>query len=473
MSGQVLTKVQDVKIPLWVKICFASNGFARMIQSAFMTLYLVYYWTDVLAIDGKIISLVMIINKVWDIINDPMLGAMIDRTESKEGKCRFWLKYFSIPGGMLAALVFVVPDTAPALQVAWFAVFYILSSMATTANNIPANALMGRITSNKLERSKMNQINTVFSVLGSYAAMTFSRPLANLLAANNIKLGLSFVSLTYGVLYSIMFLTAYVVTKGYEPLEHLDSQNTSSGVDAPKKEKTPISETIRAIVQNKVWLLCVLLYVAYTAGESIMQSSMVQYYMYNLGNVGIVSFYSSVTTPCSLIGVFFLTFFIKRLGNSGTAALGCTLSAFGYLMRFILADAYYPAMVACWGISSFGGGLIGGTIVLCMFDSRVYGKWKTGVDNDAILMSGFTTAAKIGIAAGGPIAAFLLGLTNYVPQAATQSSDVLRLFQLENSIIPCCCLVLGIVSALIIRKYEKMLPQIQAEIDAREAAKQS
>lgn len=318
----------------------------------------------------------------------------------------------------------------------------------------------------------MNQINTVFSVLGSYVAMTFSLPLANLLAANNLKIGLSFVSLIYGVLYSVLFLTAYAVTKGYEPLEHLDGQNTDLETAAPKKEKTPISETIRAIVHNKVWLLCVLLYVAYTAGESIMQTSMVQYYMYNLGNVGIVSYYSSVTTPCSLIGVAFLTFFIKRLGNSGTAALGCALSAVGYLMRFILADAYYPAMVACWGISSFGGGLIGGTIVLCMFDSRIYGKWKTGVDNDAILMSGFTTAAKIGIAAGGPIAAFLLSLVNYVPQAAAQSADVLRLFQLENSIIPSCCMVVGLLSAIIIRKYEKMLPQMQSEIDARESAKQ-
>ena len=172
MNGQVLTRVQDVKIPLWIKLCFASNGFARMLQSAFNNLYLVYFWTDIMAIDGKIISLVMVINKAWDIINDPMLGAIVDRTESKEGKCRFWLKYFSVPGGLLWVLIFLIPDTTPTLQIAWFPFFYILSSMAGTANNIPANALMGRITSNKTERSKINQINTILSVLGSWVVET-------------------------------------------------------------------------------------------------------------------------------------------------------------------------------------------------------------------------------------------------------------------------------------------------------------
>ena len=468
MNGQVLTRVQDVKIPLWIKLCFASNGFARMLQSAFNNLYLVYFWTDVMAIDGKIISLIMVINKAWDIINDPMLGAIVDRTESKEGKCRFWLKYFSVPGGLLWVLIFLIPDTTPTLQIAWFTFFYILSSMAGTSNNIPANALMGRITSNKTERSKINQINTILSVLGSWVGMTFSLPLANLLVANNIRLGLGVVALIYGVLYAVCFLTAWAATKGYEPLEHLEGHQDAS---APvRKKKVPISASVNAIVHNKFWLLCVLIYLAYTAGESLMQSSMVQYYMYNLQDTNLISIFSSISTPASLVGVVLLTVLIKRLGNAGTAALGCTFAAVGYLLRFILADAYFPALVACWAMTSFGGGLIGGTIVLCMYDSRIYGRWKTGVDNDAILMSGFTTSAKIGMAVGGPLSAFLLSFTNYAPQAGTQSADVLTLLRLENSIIPCCCMAVGAVSALVVRKYEKRLPEMQAEIDAREAA---
>ncbi|MCJ7837505.1 glycoside-pentoside-hexuronide (GPH):cation symporter [Cuneatibacter sp. NSJ-177] len=471
MSDHVLTKIRDIKIPMWVKICFSMNGFARMMSSTFLTVYGVYYYTDLMGIDGKIVSAIFLISKIWDIVNDPMMGAMVDRTESKEGKCRFWLKYFSVPSGLLLALMFCVPNISSAGQIFWIAVTYIGYAMGCTANNIPANALLGRITSNKVERSKINQLNTIFSVAGSYLAMAVSLPLANLLGANNVRIGLSYVAIIYGVLYAVMFLTAYAVTKGYEPLEHLEVEEKGTNqVQEHKKKKTPILTVVRAAISNKVWLLCVVMYATYAIGESIMQSSMVQYYMYNLRDVNLVSLYSTITTPASVVGVLLLPLFIKKLGNGGTAMLGCILSSCGYLARFIFADQFRALMIASWGISSFGGGLIGATVLLCMFDSRVYGKWKTGVDNDAILMSGFTTAAKLGIAAGGPVAAFLLSMVNYVPQAQSQSASVMTLFRMENSLIPCICLIIGAISAYVVWRYEKKLPQMQAEIDAREAS---
>ena len=119
MKDQVLTKVQDVKIPLWVKLCFGSNQFARMLISAFTSLYLVYFWTDIMAADGKIISAVIAVNKIWEIVNDPLVGIFVDRTESKEGRCRFWMKYFSIPAGLCFALMFFIPDTTFPLQIAY------------------------------------------------------------------------------------------------------------------------------------------------------------------------------------------------------------------------------------------------------------------------------------------------------------------------------------------------------------------
>ena len=145
------------------------------------------------------------------------------------------------------------------------------------------------------------------------------------------------------------------------------------------------------------------------------------------------------------------------------------LSILGYALRFVLHDCNTAVLLAGNIISNLGMGLVGCTILLCIFDAKVYGEWKTGVDNEAILMSGFSVSYKTGQALGGPIAGYLLLTVPYVAQAAAQEESVLNLWFYESTLMPAIGFAVALVFSLLLIKYEKKVPQMQAEINERKA----
>ena len=89
------------------------------------------------------------------------------------------------------------------------------------------------------------------------------------------------------------------------------------------------------------------------------------------------------------------------------------------------------------------------------------------MDNDAILMSGHTTASKVGFAIGPSIGAVMLDVVNYVPQAAEQAEAAKKLFLVENTLIPALGYALVAICAFLMARLEKKLPQMKAELENR------
>lgn len=141
------------KLPARVKWMFASGDFGKTLLVVMTMGFSLYFYTNVLGMDPNVVSIIILIAKIWDFINDPMMGALVDKTRSKEGKCRMWLKYMSVPGGVCLALCFMMPNLVSTGKIVWVAVTYTLQGMASTALMIPMNTLMSRITVDPTERA--------------------------------------------------------------------------------------------------------------------------------------------------------------------------------------------------------------------------------------------------------------------------------------------------------------------------------
>ena len=378
-------RLGDVQLPLKLKICYGAGGFSKVVLVYATAMFLLNYYTDVLGISGKISGTIILIAKIWDIINDPMMGAIVDRTHPKEGRCRFYLKYFSVPAGVVLALCFMVPELTTTGKIVWVAVTYTLQGMASTVLLIPMNTMIGRMTTDKVQQAHLNQFSAAFQQVGGFLVTALTLPLVDFFGHGDMHKGFIGVGIIYGVLYAVGHLLVYWGTKGYE-----SSEEYGSGDRPVAQAETKISSLLPALFKNTPWLVCILMYFIFNTGASFESSAMVYYLKYNVANTDLLSLYSLLTKIASIVPILGLGFFVKRFSVSGSAMLGAICYFLGFGIRFLLRDSNVAVMALGWLISSVGMGLIAATIVLQVLDTIVYGEWKTGSRNEAVIMSGFS-----------------------------------------------------------------------------------
>ncbi len=446
-----------VKLPMGVKIAYAACNLAKTTNTILIVAFLLFFYTDVCGIDPKIAATIVLIAKIWDIINDPMMGAIVDKTKSKEGKCRLWLKYFSVPTAVLTVLVFIMPELTETGKIVWVAVTYLLQGMCATAVLIPINTLMGRLTLDNGERTQISQISTAFSCIAKLFATGYAMKIVMATGQGDMKKGF----LCLAVIYVASILATYFGTRGYEPVE--ETANTGE-----TKEKISGGQIVDALVHNKVWLACISMDFLVNMAMAIESGALTYYLTYNIKNLDLMTSYSWLSTVGAVvIGVILLKQFTKRLGNAGSALLGTLLAIAGMLFRFIAHDASSVVILIGWGIVGIGCGLFSGVAFLNIFDAKTYGEWKTGVSNDAVLMAGYSVSYKTGQALATPLIGFLLGMTPYVAGAESQAESVLNMFFYQNTLIPMVCFGLAALCALVLLKNQKNMPMILKELEER------
>lgn len=452
----IITSVQDVKLPMSVKLGYGAGSIAKALLAVSMAAFLLFFYVDICGINAKVASTIILVAKIWDIINDPMMGAIVDKTVSKEGKCRFYLKYFSVPTGIIFALTFVMPGFAMPGKIAWAAVTYILQGMASTVLLIPLNTLMGRITANEQQRVQMSQIANICNIIGVMAVTGLTMRIVMAAGGENMVKGFAVVGVIYGVIYAICHLIVFFATKGYEPLEHLGE---SQQIQAETLEKVSLSKRLSALTQNGMWITIIIMFLIVNIAMAFENAALAFYIQYNHGNdMNLYSIFSVIGTVSTVAAVVLLNILTRKLGVIGTAAAGAVLGAIGYFLRFFAGDATTAIISAGWFITQLGCAMINCVILLLIFQSRDYGIKKTGVDNEAILMSGFSVSYKIGMAIGGAVLGYIMPAA-YVAGAEAQSESVQNFFFQCSTLIPGICCILCIVFCIALYRFEKVLKE--------------
>ena len=459
-SSNIITSVQDVKLPFAVKIGYSVGGFAKSLLVAATSVFLLYFYTDVCGIDSKIASTIILIAKVWDIINDPIMGGITDKTVSKEGKCRFWLKYFSVPTGIIFALSFFMPNFAMPGKIAWAAVTYILQGTFSTVLLIPLNTLMGRITSNQQQRVHLNQFMGLFGMLGGMFVSGNTLRIVEIAGGGDRYKGFAIAGAIFGAMYILLHLIVFWSTKGYEPLEHLRTESELANLECEIKLENQLnfSQKCAALIKNPMWIATIVMFLFFNLSTSLEGSAMAFYFQYNHGSnmQNLYTLSATISVIFSIIPIVTLNWFTKYLGVAKTTLLGGIMVFVGYFLRFILADGTALIMCIGWAVGIVGQGLVSTTILLHIFSSKEYGLRKTGVNNEGILMAGYSFSYKIGMAIGGALIGYIMPAA-YVPQAESQVTVVTDFFFNCSVLYPAILMVPSIAMCVLLMRYEASL----------------
>ena len=444
-----------------------------LLLNAVLATYLNVYYTDVLKLThvwgGAFLVIFPIISKIIDAITNVVMGYIIDRTHTKEGKARPWLLLSAPLLTVTGILLFTVPSGSETVQVIWVMVSYnLFYSFAYTIFNMSHNLMVPLSTRNITQRGSLSVFNQIATIMmsGILVALVFPMVIMPMVGVDQGKwIGLMSV---LSILALPLTLLEYYFTK-----ERVTLEERSAGI-----EKTvPFAQQLKAIFTDKYMLLIYAYFLIYTAGTSIKNISLVYFCNYVLGtyNDGITQTMLSVIGGVPMgIGIFAVWPLAKKFGKRNVTLAGFILYAIGGAICWA-----FPTNMVIMLVGQFIkniGGLPCAYVFMALFaDVLDHLEWKTGFRSDGVAMSVYNiiAVAMVGICTG--VFNGLLGHAGYVaPEivngvtvAAAQSDTVKGVITFGFVGLE---VFTGVILAvlLVFLNVERGIEKKQAEIKARE-----
>ena len=370
-----------------------------LLLNAILGTYLNVYYTDVLKLTsiwgGLFLTLFPIISKIVDAITNVLMGYIIDRTKTKQGKARPWLLLSAPLVCISGILLFLVPQASETVQVIWVILSYnLFYSFAYTIYNMAHNLMVPLSTRNSLQRGGLSVFNQIATIMmsGILVALVFPMLIMPTLGVDKSKWIL--VMSIFSILSLPCILLEYYFTK-----ERITEEKT--GIE---EKKVPFRMQLKAIFTDKYILLLLAYFLVYTVGGTMKNIGLVYYCNYILGtyNDGMTQTLVSVLGGIPMgIGIFLVWPLAKKFGKRNVTMIGFLIYALGSLICFLMPRNLIVVLVGQF-IKNIGGLPCAYVFMALFADSLDHLEWKTGFRSDGIAMSIYSiiSVSMIGVCTG-------------------------------------------------------------------------
>lgn len=428
---------------------FAIGGIGHNLIYALFSGYLLVFYTDVFHLSGGFTAVLFLIARIFDAINDPIMGIIADKTNSRFGRYRVWLMRAAPIIAAALCLCFFVPDTSHTLQYIYCYITYILLGVSFTCADIPYWSLPPAITGDAERRSLLFGAGSIAGCLASGIGAIAVPVIVE--RSGNASKGY----LTCAVLFSAIGVVCYYACAAL----------TQERI-APKNTHETLKASLSCIVRNKPLLFLMGTSLLGNLAFQIKISFNTYYGQYALGKYGYVTYLSGMLLIGMLIGSFFAPMLIKKFG--GKAAMLIVLAA-GIVISAIYFIAGYKNLTAVLLFSALSATVIGAFSVLVnamTADAVDYADYYIGERCEGVITSTRTFITKVATAIAGIAAGVALDAIHYIPNM-NQTQAVKDSFHLFMSLCPA---VLYLVGFLILCGYplkKDRLTEIQLELHER------
>ena len=354
-----------------------------LLFNAVMATYLNVYYTDVLGLGGLFLVVFPVISKVIDAITNVIMGYVIDRTRTKQGKARPWLLLSAPLVAVTGVLLFVVPSGDEILQIAWVMISYNLYySIAYTIYNMSHNLMVPLSTRNTAQRGVLAVFNNISTIMMSGIVVALVFPMAVMPALGTSK-GLWIAVMSVLACISLpLVLVEYYFTK-----ERVTAE--SSGQE---EKKIPFALQLKAIFTDKYMLLLLGYFLLYTLTSQLKNVALPYYCNYVLGTYsdGITQTLVSVLGGIPMgIGIFAVWPLAKKFGKKNVTVAGFVIYAVGSAICW-MAPTNLPVVLVGQFIKNIGGLPCAYVFMALFADALDNLEWKNGFRCDGIAMSAYS-----------------------------------------------------------------------------------
>ena len=473
-------------------IAYSITGIGQNFICTIIGSYLTIFMTDALLMaDAKIgkttgataVALLMLFTRIYDALNDPIMGSIVDRTRTKWGKCRPYLKWMAIPIGLVTIACFLPVYNSTAKSFIIISVIYVIWSMVYTVADVPYWGLSTAMTNNTTIRGNLLTVARLCCTIGAGAVTVFVPVITSavtakykdadgVLIAANSAANANTLKWTY-------FICAVVLVIVSLPMFFYGFKNTKERYTS---DTTPpsLGHNLGLLFKNDQLLLILISGILGAARTVYMYTGSLYFAKYVLGNEAVYSILTILVVPGGAIATVLIPWFTKHLGKKNTYiyvhALGAVVM---FAMYFIGRNGgYNNSSNLLW--LAIGFVLLGlpqginNVITYAMIGDTVeYLEWKTGERAEGICFSMQTFINKISMAVGAFIGVMAYGISGISPSdpyntVTPEGSEKLRAVLILSGAIS---IVATIIPMLFCKVTESKQIEYVKEIEERKAAK--
>ena len=419
--------------------------------------YIMYYYQDILGLSATFVGFILMIARVFDAANDPFMGVVVAKTNSRWGKFRPWLFTGTILNAFVLYALFAAPAVSGKALMIYFAVMYILWGVTYTMMDIPFWSMIPAVTSTIKDRENLSVVGRTCAGVGYALINVFTVMAVSKLGGGIERTGFRLFALIIAILFVIFILfTCFTIHE-----QKVENMQTTS-----------VKEMFKALFNNDQAIVTVVTIVLINSALYITSNLLIYFFKYDIGGTtwkDAYTLFTSVGGISQILGMMFVYPILRsKLSNTTIFKLSLCLAIFGYAFLLALCLLGYSSvltMLMVPGVMIFvSNGILTVLTTVFLANTVDYGEVKTGHREESVIFSMQTFVVK---AASG-LAVFItgvsldmIGLTSKdglgegIP---TFGSPLLGL-RLLMTILP----IIGLVLALVLFTRKFILTDIKAE----------
>ncbi len=428
------------------RLAFGLGTVGRDMAATMVSMYLMFYATDILLVSDRtlaMITAVIVFMRIFDGLNDPFMGTLVDNTRSKWGKFKPWMLGGAVLWAVFQILMFTDTGLTGVPYVIVFTLFYIGWEISYTANDISYWSMVPALSRSQNEREKIGSVARVSASIGMFTLVVAIVPLTNFLGekAGSLQRGWMLLAILTAVL--MLFFQSFTLLFAREEVLTL----------APR-EKTRFREIFRLIFRNDQLLVITSAMLLFMAGYTLTTSLGIYYFKYIFGDENMYAVFALVLGVSQIAGLIVLPFLTRKLKRRQVFVLGIGLVVLGYA-GFYFAPLNMVAIGVAGVLIFVGQAFIQLLLLLYIADSVEYGQWKFLKRNESVTFSLQPLIYKISNAMANALLGVSLFAANVqgANSAADLTSSDVQVFKLFMLVIPT---VLVLICAVIIYRFYKI-----------------
>jgi melibiose permease/lactose/raffinose/galactose permease len=419
---------------------FGIGTIGRDMLYSLISMYYIFYLTDVLVIsvqDLWWVTGIMVGLRIFDALNDPVMGVVVDNTRTRWGKHKPWIAVGAFLSGIFTIVLFVNPNMSGARFVLLFTVIYALWGISFTINDISYWSMLPSLSKDQKERENIGSKARIFALVGMFFVVAGIVPITEAIGNAVGSLQKGYFIFSIGIV-CVMWIGQLVTLIGVKQ---------SSETLTEDMGHTSLRGMFRAIFRNDQLLLVAISMALFMIGYVTTTSFGIFYFQYVYGDIGMYSIFAVVLGISQIVSLVLFPF-VSKFANRKTIYLWATILVVAGYVVFFFAPTGTMLFVGIAGVLLFVG-QAGIQLLMLLFlaDTVEYGQWKLGKRNESVTFSLQPFINKI----GGAVASGIVGVTVIIsgikemPAGTVLGGQGLYIFKIAMLILPLLCILGGFV----------------------------